>query len=286
VRNLLDFLQNFKTFFLFLVLQFICFKLMLKGKNNFSLAINNTSKNIVGGIFSEKKKITNYFDLQEINDSLLNENKNLHKRLDQEIISMPIQDSTVVLDVKKDSVKRNFRYIYRAAKIIDNTFDKSNNYATINMGSFNGIKKGMSVLSANGIVGKIVVAGTHYSIVRTIISNNFIISAQLKDGNLGKLVWPGIDSRFGTLEEISQSVIVKPGDSVFTSSHSLTFPGNLWIGRIIKVDGSSGSSFNYKILYNTNFKKLQYVYVVEDVSEEEILPLIDSAVALIEPVKK
>jgi rod shape-determining protein MreC len=286
VRNLIDFLQNFKTLFLFLVLQFICFKLLLRGKNNFAIAVNNTSKNMVGGIFTEKKKVTNYFELKEINDSLLVENRNLQKRLNQEIVNMPIQDSTFTVDAKADSLKKKFRFIYRAAKVIDNTFDKSNNYATISIGSYDGVKKGMSVLSSNGIVGKIVVAGSHYSIARTIISSNFVISAQLKDGNLGKLVWNGKDSRLGTLEEISQSVIVKPGDSVFTSSHSLTFPENLWVGRIVKTESSSGSSFNYSVLYNTNFKRLQYVYVVEDISEEEIIPLIDSAIAISEPKAK
>ncbi len=284
MRNLIDFLQNFKTFFLFLILQAICFKLILKGKNNFSIAVNNTSKSMVGGIFTEKKKVANYFELKEINDSLLSENSKLRKKLEQEIINMPISDSTV--EVKADSIKKKMRYIYRAAKVIDNSFDKTTNYATINKGTYDGIKKGMSVLSATGIVGKVIVAGAHYSVVRTIISKNFVISAQLSKGALGKLVWNGGDSRFGTLEEISQSEIVKPGDSVYTSSHSLTFPAKLWVGRILKTESSSGSSFNYKVWYNTNFKRLQYVYVVEDISEEEIIPLIDSAINMEEPVNK
>ena len=254
--------------------------MMINGNEDKKETYVNTSRNLTGKVFEQKKKVTDYFQLTQINDSLLQENVLLRKQLMQPIISMPIKDSTGTIIIKKDSVEKIFRYNYIAAKVIDNTFDQTNNYITINKGSKNNIHTGMAVLSNNGIAGKVVQTSANYAVVKSILSKRFAVSAKLKDGSIGKIIWDDFDTKYVTLDDISQSVKVMPGDSVFTSGFS-SFPENILIGRLASVQGSeSGTSFSFKVLLSTNFKKLHYVYAVDDVSGKEINALQDSAKAM------
>ena len=57
---------------------------------------------------------------------------------------------------------------------------------------------------------------------------------------------------------------LKKGDTIATSSFS-RFPPKIMIGRVIKkMEGGAGSGSRYKIKLGTNFKKLDFVYVVVD----------------------
>ncbi len=247
-------------------------------------SIGISAGKIVGTVETKRKGITDYFFLKEVNDSLLKENERLRKQLMQEVTSIPIKDSFGNVVVKKDSIEKNLRYHYFACKVIDQTFDEKNNYITINRGSYQGIKRGMAVLSNNGIVGQVVNATEHFSVAKCVISERFRVSAQLKDGTLGYISWPDVDSRFVQLNNISPSVKVKSGDTVVTSPSSL-FPANIMIGRVVGL--KSGSDANhYTILLNTNFRRLRYVYVVEDISADEIQAVIDTAKAIDKPATK
>jgi rod shape-determining protein MreC len=246
--------------------------------------IVSSSNSIAGGLYSQKRGVTDYLHLREMNDSLLKENQNLRKQLIQEIATIPIMDSTGSITYKRDTINKTLRYRFTAAKVIDNTFDEPNNYVTFNKGQYKGIKPGMAVLSGNSIVGVIKTVGPHYSVAKSIISQKNRVTAQLSDGTIGYLSWPEIDSRYAQLNDISLSKIVKPGDSVFTSLYSTTYPPGIFIGKIAAVVPSASAN-NFTIALATNFKRLQYAYIVEDITIEEIKAVQDSALAIDNPPK-
>ena len=246
-------------------------------------SIGRTSSEFVGKTLAEKKKVTDYFFLQEINDSLMKENEKLRKQLMQENSFIPIKDSTGNVILEKDSIKKTIRYHYYAAKVLANSFDEPNNYMTINKGAYHGIKKGMCVLSNNGIAAKIVNTSPHFSVAKCVISERLRVSAQLKDGTVGYISWPEIDSRFVQLNDISPSINVKQGDTVYTSNSS-EFPANVMIGRIAALKQGSESN-HYTVLLSTNFRRLKYVYVVEDITADEMQVVLDTAKAMDKPLK-
>jgi rod shape-determining protein MreC len=268
------------------LLQIICFRLLYNSSSRYHDSIGKKASDIVGGVQAKKKTVTDYIFLKEINDSLLAENERLRKQLIQEVKTIPITDSNGTVTIKKDSVEKTLRYHYFAAKVLDYSFDEPNNYLTIDRGAYQGIKKGMSVISNNGIVGMVVNCSPHFSVVKTVISERFKVSAQLKDGTLGYISWPEIDSRFVQLNDISPSLKVKQGDSVYTSNSSL-FPANLLIGRIAALKPSADAN-NYTVFLSTNFRRLKYVYVVEDVTADEMEAVLDTAKAMdkVKPIRK
>jgi rod shape-determining protein MreC len=275
VGNIFAILKRFSHFFVFMALQIICFKMLYNGSPKHHESIGKTTNKFVGTVQGKKEAVTNYFFLKEVNDSLLKENERLRKSLLQEIKTIPITDSNGTVTYTKDSVEKTLRYHYFAAKVLDRTFDEPNNYLTIDRGAYQGIKKGMAVLSNNGIVGRVLNTSAHFSIVKCVISDRFKVSAQLKDGTLGYISWPEVDSRFVMLNDISPSINVKQGDTVYTSTSSL-FPPNIPIGRVAALKQGSEAN-HYKVLLSTNFRRLHYVYVVEDMSADEMQAIIDTA---------
>lgn len=284
MRNLTAFITKNSHLLLFLVLQIICFSQIIKANKKLNDSFVQSSNAVSGGLLNKKKNVTSFLHLKEMNDSLLVENERLHKKLIQEVSTIPIMDSTGTITYKKDSVSKTIRYRFHAAKVIDNTFDEPNNYVTLNKGRFNGIKPGMAVLSNNSIIGAIKTVSDHYAVAKTIISEKNRVTVQLSDGTIGYLSWPEIDSRYAVMNDISLSKKVMPGDSVFTSNYSTTFPPNLFVGRIVEVMPTNSSN-NFRIALATNFRRLEYAYIIEDITIEEIKAVQDSALALDNPVK-
>jgi rod shape-determining protein MreC len=278
VGNLIAILQRFSHFFIFLLLQFICFRMLYKSSPKHGNSIVKGASEIAGTVLAEKKSVSDYFNLKSNNAKLLKENEMLRQRLLQEEKGIPITDSFGNVTFKKDSVEKKFRYHYFAAKVLDHTFDEPNNYMTLNLGAYNGIKTGMSVLSAQGVAGIIVSVSPHFSVAKCIISERFKISAKLKDGTLGYISWPKLDSRIIQLNDISASAKVKRGDTVYTSTSSM-FPANVMIGTVLAFKPSTEAN-NYLLAASTNFKRLEYVYIVEDITAEEVHAVLDSAKAL------
>ena len=57
-------------------------------------------------------------------------------------------------------------YVYRTAKVVNNSVSAANNYITINRGTADGIAKNMAVISGTGVVGKVAVSYTHLDVYK------------------------------------------------------------------------------------------------------------------------
>jgi hypothetical protein len=56
------------------------------------------------------------------------------------------------------------------------------------------------------------------------------------------------------------------------------------IGRIAALKQGSESN-HYTVLLSTNFRRLKYVYVVEDITADEMQVVLDTAKAMDKPLK-
>jgi rod shape-determining protein MreC len=64
---------------------------------------------------------------------------------------------------------------------------------------------------------------------------------------------------------------------VVTSSHSVSYPENILIGTVESFGIKSGeTSFTVKVKLSTEFKKLEYVYIVRNFFKAEIKKLEDA----------
>lgn len=268
MRNFILFVQRFFNLILFLALEIICVILISRTR---TLQGNDivSSANLVSGIMYKKHNdLVYYFGLRKMNDSLLEENANLRRKMAELSGRDTLKDSLVQLRLpNQDSnvhIVKFAEYVYRTARVINNSINASDNYITINRGSADGIGKNMAVISGSGIAGRVVHVSSHFASVLSVLSAKLKVSARLKDNTNGFVIWDEKSPDILLLTEIPQQVTVKKGDSVFTNNFSY-FPPDVLIGTVYKTEPEKkkGTQLIF-VQSSTNFHSLQYVYVIEN----------------------
>lgn len=211
-------------------------------------------------MYSYYSDFTAYLDLKQINQRLAEQNSvllenqlNAHHKLFGENIYV------------NDTIYAR-QYHYAAARVVNNSINKQNNYLTLDIGSLNGIEPGMGVISTNGVIGVIKNVSKHYSTVLSVLHSNSKISTKLKKSNyFGSVQWDGKDYLEGILLDIPNHVSIAVGDTIVTSGYSSTFPHNLTVGTISEYDKPEGENFyDIRIKFSNDFKNMAQVYIVKN----------------------
>jgi rod shape-determining protein MreC len=253
------------------VLELFCLIIVFRNNSIQQASYINSSRGLTGSFYAQKEKMTGFLRLREMNDSLLRENARLKNQLGLPVMLNPLLDSSFTKISNSDSVTRTVHYNYIPAKVLNNTVDQKINYITLNIGRKHGVKERMAVISSNGIVGRISHVSENYSVALSFLSDKLNVSAMVSDGTVGKLSWDGKDASYGLLSGISQSVKLKPRDSVFTSGFG-DFPEKILVGRVAQVMNGT----TYKLYLSTNFRRLHFVYVIAEEVDIERKQLEDS----------
>ena len=235
---------------------------------------------VSGIVYKKQSDVVYYFGLRKMNDSLVNENARLRIAIDQLHSVDTLKDSLVhrkiaPLDSSTHIVKYA-DYLYRTARVINNSTNASDNYITINRGSKDGIAKNMAVISGTGIVGRVEHVSAHFASVLSILSSKQKVSAKLKDGTNGYIIWDEKQPDVLIMTDVPQQVKVKKGDSVYTAIFSIFSP-DILIGTVVKTVVVKKNAMQLIYLQSsTNFHNLQYVYVIENKMVVEKKQLEDS----------
>jgi len=265
---LIRFLQKHFMLYLFLCLEGIAVFLLFQ--NNYIQRIAFVkATNTVSGVINERISIwRDYLHLRDQNRQLQDENMKLRNMLPG---AFYVNDNSRTFD--DDSLKQR-RYLYMPAKVIENTVNKQFNYVTINRGRRGDVVEGMAVIGNEGIVGFVYVVSEHFSKVMPIINRDFKVSVMFKKNNhFGSLSWDGRSYRYATVSEIGLHVPVDKGDTLVVSGFSDSFPEGIPVGVVEKVEIKDGSFYSIDVLLATDFSKLHFVSVIEDLMKKEQLEL-------------
>lgn len=271
MRNIFLFIQRYFTFISFLVMQIICIVLLSRSSESHHTFFSTAANEVTGRINRQYSGVTQYFALRETNRLLAEENARLRNLLNESFIDTTNRMVTLADSTLKDSSGRTRKYSFLSAHVIGNTITLQNNFLTIEKGSLQGVKKGMAVASPKGIVGVVVETGPNISRIMSLLHRSSKVSAMLKkDGVAGSLEWDGEDPGYLVLRNIPKSSVIKPGDTVLTSTYSANFPPGLPIGTVSKINSDSESNFfTLRVKTAVNFYSIQYVYLIENVFYQE-----------------
>ncbi|HYW36095.1 MAG TPA: rod shape-determining protein MreC [Balneolaceae bacterium] len=126
-------------------------------------------------------------------------------------------------------------------RIIGKELHQANNMLTIDAGSENGLKRGMPLISARGLVGKIVLTSPKYAEVIPYFNTLFKISAKLQNSNAyGIVSWDGESNSKLELRYVPQTVRVAKGETVLTSGYNRHIPPNIPIGKVTGYKPNKG----------------------------------------------
>lgn len=280
MRNLILLIRRFFHLILFIGLEIICIVLIARTNMLQGNDIMSSANTVLGLVYKKQNDVVYYFGLKRMNDSLLTENTRLRLKL-AAYNSVDILIDTAVRKVVQEADSTHkvqyADYIYRTARVINNSISGANNYVTINRGSDDGIAAGMAVISGSGIVGRVVHVSGSYASALSVLSVKQQVSAKLKDGTVGHVTWEGDKPDVMLMKDVPQQIKVKKGDTVYTTSYSF-FPPDVMIGIVYKVEGIKKTTQQLLYLHTaTNFRNLQYVYVVENKMLPERNQLEDSS---------
>lgn len=270
MRNLLNFLIRYSTWFLF-VLYILLSCVLMVSNNSYRQSVYLTSANIVtGSMYKASSNVIGYFNLREINASLQASNA----RLENEVLNLKhqlAQYKTIADDtlLRLGDVKR---FDYTPATVINNSTRHPKNHFTIDRGALDGLVSGMGVVDQNGIVGIVNVAGPHMSRVISVLNETQHFSVKIKDTSfVGSLAWRGGDPAVAYFGEVPRHAKYHIGDTIVTSGFSTTFPEGIPVGTIMNmVKGSDDSFFTFKVKLASNFRALSTVRVIKDFYKEEL----------------
>ncbi len=209
------------------------------------------------------------YSLQRDNNRLAEENAFLKSRLPGSF-----QMSPNYMRMVKDSMT-NRQYVYRSARVINNSVNQSFNYITIDKGSIGGIRPETAVICPEGIVGVVRKVSSNYATVISLLNTRLKISAKLNDtGHFGTVEWGGTDPEYVNLNEIPLHAHVKPGDLIVTSGYSAIFPEGIPIGNVVEALHEEGESFyNIKVKLIVDFTQISNVEVIENTYRGEQIHL-------------
>ncbi|MDY0077295.1 MAG: rod shape-determining protein MreC [Bacteroidales bacterium] len=266
--NLFRFLQKNHLLLLFLLLETLALSMLMRSNTYHRSAAFKLSNSISGRIYNVQKTITDYFYLQQANETLADENARLREEL------YNIAEKTDSLKVQTiDSV-----FSFMQARVVSNSVQFRNNYIIIDKGSAHGVHKDMGLISSEGVAGIITGVSKNYATAISLLHKFAVISVRFKkSGQLANLSWEGGDYRMGQIDHIPTHLELKIGDTLVTSGHSHLFPPGILVGTIAEYYPSANEALNSaNIAFFTHFNKLRQVYVVENHHKAEIDSLINT----------
>jgi len=269
MRNFIRFLLRHHFIFLFLIIEIVSLVLVLNYNAYQSSVFLSSSNTLTGGFYNRYNNAREYLMLRRINEDLARENAFLRGQLPESF-----RASKDYFNLVYDSLSQQ-QYVYRAARVINNSVNKHFNYITLNKGQKHGIEREMAVISSKGVVGIVNNVSENYSTVISVLNTRLKISAKLEEtGYFGALEWDGQTFDHAVLNEIPRHATVNVGDLVETSGYSAIFPEGILIGTVQEVENNEGESFyTIKVKLSVDFKDLAFVEVIGNAMREEQVEL-------------
>ncbi|AEA43873.1 rod shape-determining protein MreC [Fluviicola taffensis] len=269
MRNLIAFFKRFQIFLVFVFLQVVALSAYVQYSDFARLQVFSSASMINGRIYTVRNSVTKHFNLEGTNRKLEWENARLRAKL---------KDSNYKIDrelVQIEDTSYHQQYLYLAATVINNTYDKRNNYMTIDIGKNHGIKKGWGVISSKGVVGIVHLVGESYAVVKTILSKNINVDVSMRDGGaFGLLKWDAINSKICQVSGISNDITIKKFTKVVTRGGSGIFPRGIPVGVITKRKSIEGKPlWDLQVRIAEDFRTIQHVYVIQNVMLDELREL-------------
>ncbi len=284
MRNLLAFLAKYNHWFVFILLEVICFVLLFRF-NNFQGSVYFSSANAVAGkVYEYNSSVTTFFNMSQSNKKLSERNLILEQQVRAltQYIATHHGDSLAMEQCQKQALA-GFKLI--PAKVIQSTINREDNLITIDKGKADGIHEDMGVACGTGVVGVVYMASDHYSIVLPVINVNSNISVMIrKRGYFGFLHWKGTPSDIAYVDDVPRHARFALGDYVVTNGYSSIFPPGIMVGKILHVFNSSdGLSYRVQLRLSTDFGKLRHVCVIDNSALKDKAMLLKAAQDSLKP---
>lgn len=266
MQDLLKFIVKYSNFLVLLGLEVVAFLLLVNFNEYPRYHALSTANRMVAAQYKMVNDVEDYFSLDEQNRLLSMENAELRSRI--ATLEDWVEDSLCL--VSASYLTGKVRYI--PARVIQLDTRSSRNYFTLNKGSLDGVEQGMGVQCPMGVVGQVKSVSDHYSVVIPLIHVKSQLSCKFKkNGYAATLSWNGVNYRYADLNDVACHMEVEVGDTLVTSGLAASFPQGIAVGVVDKCElGSGDSYYTIRVQLATDFRKLNYVQVIDNRDANEL----------------
>ena len=181
---------------------------------------------------------------------------------------------TQVLAALVDFSQSNPESVYKAASVIGRDPSPFLHYVIINVGSNDGVRRGMPVVTNQGLVGRVDAVIADASRVQLVTDPAAAVNVRLQTADTDALLVGSVTGDL-SLEMISQDVDVQEGDVVLTSGLGGDYPPDLLVGQLINLRKRDYELFQEAAVQSTvDFSRLEIVLVIMNFKPVDITPLI------------
>lgn len=196
-------------------------------------------------------------------------------RLQSEIISLQQQIAeTRLLSSLVDFARVNPEYRYLGAAVISRDPSPFLQYVIINRGSDDGLRRGMPVVTAQGLVGRVAAVTAGAARVQLITDASSTINIRLDPSRAQGILLGQVTGEV-SLDMIPRQAEISPGELVLTSGLGGNYPPDILIGQIASVRSRETDLFQRASVQPVvDFSQLEIVLVITNFRPVEINPLI------------
>jgi len=201
-----------------------------------------------------------------------------NRALKQEIERMRLEQVRVTQDADQArrlqsllAFKEQFISQTVAAQVIGSSGSEQSRAVYIDKGESAGIKPDMAVITADGIVGKVLHVYGSSSLVLLINDQTSGVGAILEKSRLQGIL-RGTPSGEIALEKVMSDEAVPIGEVVLTSGGDRIFPKGLPVGQVTKVSPGADLFLNIRVKPAISLSRLEEVLVVTKIDERQAEP--------------
>ena len=239
---------------------FLCISIMLMaGSDTRQLrSIRSGTVVAVGFLQGMFRFIPEYFDLRGENHVL----RELNLTLAEEVSRLREGKLETLRLRKLLDLKRNSSDTFVSAHIVGKNLQLMRNTITIDAGENEGVQGNMPLVNDEGLVGKVAIAGSAYSVGQILFNKDIRVSAKIQRSRVDGIIrWDGGPTL--DLIDVAKTLDVQVGDVVITSEYSSLFPAGIKIGLVSGIRQIPGSLFQaVDVTPSVDFTRLEEVFVV------------------------
>ena len=179
-----------------------------------------------------------------------------------------------LLSTLVDYERRHVDNQYIAASVIARDISPFMHFVIIDRGSDNGLRKGMPVITQQGLVGNITAVTAGAARVQLINDPGSSINSMIQQSGVEGVVNGKITGEI-ELNMVSKSATIQPGELVLTSGLGGNYPANIVIGQVITIRSDAYALFqSASIQPSVDFSQLDIVLIITNFQSEDISPLV------------
>jgi rod shape-determining protein MreC len=146
-------------------------------------------------------------------------------------------------------------------------------YIQIDKGSDDGLRRGMPVVTQQGLVGRVDALTAGAARVQLITDPGAVVNVRLQSTQTDVLLVGSVTGEL-SLEMIPQDITVKPGDLVLTSGLGGSYPPDIVIGQVVSVRKRETDLFQTATVQAAaNMANLRAILVITNFHPVDIQPL-------------